>query len=65
MKIEDKKLLVDLMLLPIHDFDLILGMDWLASYHASIDCFTKEVRFRMPNESNFKFQGKWDIVSTF
>ena len=25
------------------DFDIILGMDWLSSYHVSIDCFVKTV----------------------
>ncbi|XP_072953280.1 uncharacterized protein [Typha angustifolia] len=34
---------VDLLPLEMHDFDLILGMDWLAAYHASINCYSKEV----------------------
>ena len=29
---------VDIVLLNLQDFDVILGMDWLASYHVSIDC---------------------------
>ena len=64
LKIGDTELVVDLMPLTIHDFDLILGMDLLAAYHASVDCFKKEVIFRMPNESEFKFQGERDIVPT-
>ena len=55
LKIEDKELIVDLISLTIHDFDLILRIGWLSSYHASIDCFKKEVIFRMPNEVKFKF----------
>ena len=47
LEIGDKELIVDLMPLTIHDFDLILGMDWLATYHASIDCFKKEMIFRI------------------
>ena len=31
--IEGRELLADLVLLDMHDFDIILGMDWLASYH--------------------------------
>ena len=58
IKIGENELLVDLMPLSIHDFDLILGMDWLAAYHASIDCFKKEVVFKMPNEVEFNFQGE-------
>ena len=64
LKIEDKELILDLIPLTIHDFDLILGMNWLSSYHASIDCFKKEVIFRMPIETEFKFYGERDIVPT-
>ena len=35
----------DLVLLDLQDFDVILGMDWLASYHTSVDCFGKRVTF--------------------
>ena len=65
LKIGDKELIVDLMPLTIHDFDLIMGMNWLALYPASIDCFKKEVIFRMPNESQFKIQCEWEIVPTY
>ena len=37
-------------------------MDWLAVYHASINCFKKEVVFRMLNEVEFNFQSERDIV---
>ncbi|XP_073001473.1 uncharacterized protein [Typha latifolia] len=33
----------DLLPLEMQDFDLILGMDWLAAYYASINCYSKEV----------------------
>ncbi|XP_030958976.1 uncharacterized protein LOC115980923 [Quercus lobata] len=49
--IEGRELLADLVLFDMHDFDVILGMDWLASYHASVHCFEKEVVFRPPGES--------------
>ena len=51
--IKGRELLADLVLLYMHDFDVILGMDWLASYHASMHCFEKEVVFRPPGESEF------------
>ena len=54
--IEGRELLVDLVLLDMHDFDVILGMDWLASYHASVHCFEKEVVFRPPGKSEFLFK---------
>uniref|UniRef100_A0A2N9F3Y9 RNA-directed DNA polymerase n=1 Tax=Fagus sylvatica TaxID=28930 RepID=A0A2N9F3Y9_FAGSY len=48
--IEGRELSADLVLLGMHDFDVILGMNWLAAYHASVDCFEKEVVFRPPGK---------------
>ena len=33
------------------EFDVILGMDWLSSYHVSIDCFAKTVKLRASDGS--------------
>ena len=49
---------VDLILLNLQDLDVILRMDWLASYHASIDCFRKNVIFSIPGQPKFNFEGK-------
>eukprot|EP00261_Vitis_vinifera_P040692 XP_019081935.1 PREDICTED: uncharacterized protein LOC109124301 [Vitis vinifera] len=49
---------VDLVLLDLQDFDVILGMDWLASYHASVDCFEKRATFSIPGQPKFSFEGK-------
>ena len=54
--IEGRELLADLVLLDMQDFDVILGMDWLASYHACVHCFEKEVVFRPLGESEFLFK---------
>ena len=51
--IEDRELLVDLMLLEVIDFDVILGMDWLAQHYASIDCREKVIILRIPNDEKF------------
>ncbi|XP_070029297.1 uncharacterized protein [Nicotiana sylvestris] len=32
-------------------FDVIMGMDWLASCYANVDCRTKMVRFQFPGET--------------
>lgn len=40
----------DLVELDMVDFDIILGMDWLHAYYASIDCRTRMVKFQFPNE---------------
>ena len=33
-------------------------MDWLASYHAFVDCFRKRVIFSIPGQPKFNFEGK-------
>ncbi|XP_070045439.1 uncharacterized protein [Nicotiana tomentosiformis] len=38
----------DLLLLDMTDFEVILGMDWLSSYHAVLDCHAKTVTLAMP-----------------
>ncbi|KAL0558819.1 hypothetical protein IC582_003401 [Cucumis melo] len=48
---------VTLIVLDMLDFDVILGMDWLAANHASIDCSRKEVTFNPLSMASFKFKG--------
>lgn len=36
----------DLILLDLQGLSVILGMDWLVTNHASIDCYRKKVVFR-------------------
>ena len=43
--------------LEMTDFDVILGMDWLSNHKASVNCFTKKIRFEKPRYPNFKFDG--------
>ena len=41
--ISSNELEADLIVLDIHDFDIILVMDWLAKHRATVDCYRKEV----------------------
>ena len=52
----------NLILLDIHDFDVILGMDWLSRHHATVDCYRKEVRFCRPREIKVVFYGLQKIL---
>ena len=45
----------DIIVLDIHDFDIIPGMDWLAKYRATIDCYRKEVQFSQVGEPEVIF----------
>ena len=44
------RLYSDLVELPMNDFDIILGMDWLHKCYAFIDCRSRVVRFYFPNK---------------
>ncbi|XP_075663867.1 uncharacterized protein LOC142633513 [Castanea sativa] len=57
IQIEDREMLADLILMDMYDYDVILGMDWFVAYHASVDCFRKEVVFRPLGEPEFRFKG--------
>lgn len=57
-------MLVDLLPLELVEFDVILGVDFLAKYHATIDYFKKEVRFEKPGEVEVVFQGRRKILPT-
>ena len=48
---------MDLILLKLHDFSIILGMDWLATHHALIYCFAKKVTSHIPRQPEFYFEG--------
>ena len=39
------------------DFDVILAMDWLHDYFASIDCRKRIVKFNFPDESIIEWKG--------
>ncbi|KAJ1428109.1 Zinc finger, CCHC-type [Sesbania bispinosa] len=58
VSIGGKELFANLIALGMVDFDVILGMDWLASHYATLDCHNKVVKFEMPGESAFSFQGE-------
>ena len=62
--IESHEFEADLIVLDIHDFDIILGMDWLAKHRATVDCYRKEVHFSHPGEPEVIFCGERKILST-
>lgn len=51
----ETQLYADLVELDLLYFDVILWMDWLASYHASVDSFTKKVTFCILDQHEFTF----------
>ena len=55
--IQNKDFPADLIVLGIHDFDIILGMDLLSRHRATLDCYKKEVRLVRPEEPGMIFRG--------
>ena len=58
LSLDGKTFLENLIPLPMVEFDVILGMDFLSSYHAVIDCLRKEVTFRSSVGEKVKFCGE-------
>ena len=58
LSLDGKIFLATLIPLPMIEFDVILGMDFLSTYHARIDCLRKEVTFGLPTGEKIKFYGE-------
>ena len=51
LMVQDREFLVDLIALPFHEFDLILGMDWLSKHRAIVYCDKKIVLLKCSDMS--------------
>ena len=63
VEIDGNLMPADLVLMHMTDFDVLLGMNWLATYYASIHCFCKSITFRIQGKAEFDFQGDRGAVS--
>ena len=55
--VSGKTMCADLVELPLHDFDVILCIDWLQNCYACLDCRSRVVRFCFPNEEELVWEG--------
>ena len=62
--VEGVVLKANLIPLKMLDFYVILGMDWLSNYRASINYFTKKIQFKKPRYPKLEFIGDRRILST-
>ena len=53
--VSEREMSVDLVILDMIDYDVILGMDFLSKYGATIDCKAKVVSFQPLGEERFIF----------
>jgi hypothetical protein len=49
----------NLIMMPIEDYDLILGMYWLSKHGARVDCKSKVEQFVRPRWDVMEFKGNW------
>ncbi|XP_073017316.1 uncharacterized protein [Primulina eburnea] len=49
---------MELIQLNMVEFDIILGMDWLAKNHAIVDCQKKDIRLQTPAKGEVVYHGK-------
>ena len=53
----DREFSTDLLALPFHEFDLILGMDWLSNHRAIVDCDKKIIGLKCYDMSEVTVHG--------
>ena len=57
IKIQTHVLYANLIEIDMNDYDVILGMDWLSTHHALIDCHRRRVHFNPLQAKSFTYQG--------
>lgn len=56
--VSDWELYVDLIILNLYDYDVILGIDFLSKYNATIECRYRRVIFRLTDNDEFNYMGE-------
>lgn len=64
LEIVSQTIVFGLIILEMTDFDVIIGMDWLTTFRAKIDCSYRRVTFRTPEGETLKFIGnqRWSPI---
>ena len=57
IKISNKVLYANLIVMEMNDYELILGMEWLSTHHAVIDCRQKKGAISTTRWNKFRVQG--------
>jgi len=55
--IQNREFFANLVVLGIQGYDVILGIDWLIAYQATIDCKQKKLTLVTPKGENLIFKG--------
>ncbi|WRX27886.1 Integrase zinc-binding domain - like 10 [Theobroma cacao] len=62
IRVGEEEFKADLIPLEIRDFDLILGMDWLATHRVNVDCFRKVVVLQNSKGVETMFLGEHRVL---
>ena len=57
LMVHNREFSIDLIALPFHEFDLILGMNWLSKHRAIVDCDKKIVLLKCSDLSEVTVHG--------
>ncbi|PKA46659.1 hypothetical protein AXF42_Ash021490 [Apostasia shenzhenica] len=57
IKIKDQEFWAKLIVIPIIEFDVILGMNWLSDNQVIIDCREKKIKVHIPESSDVVYYG--------
>ena len=63
VQVGDLILQADLIILSMKDFDVILGMGWLATYRVVMNCFNKTIKLTLQFDT-FGFMGQRKSIQT-
>ncbi|XP_071688749.1 uncharacterized protein [Rutidosis leptorrhynchoides] len=63
LEFNDCMFFANLFPMTMHDFDIILGMDWLSRHHANIDCYSKRILFGNHSIPDCVFNGDLPVKS--
>ncbi|XP_022040494.1 uncharacterized protein LOC110943044 [Helianthus annuus] len=58
LSIDDEEYFVDLIPMSMGEFQVVIGMDWLARYHAKVICNRKEIQLMSPSGKHVTIYGE-------
>ena len=58
VRVYERELYVNLIILDMYDYDVLLGMDFLTKYNATIECRHRRVTFKPSDNDEFNFVGE-------
>ena len=63
--IGNDKLFTDRFVIPMGEYDVILGMDWLSKYQATVDCFGQQITLVAKDGQGIEYSTKSGIVMPY